>query len=116
MMAELRIHIDIRLGGNHWEANDAILVPPTYAEQDFIPFIEHELEKAVVRLEREEFGYSREADIIDQYDRRLNIIRLMLHHAPHDLRNRPIFDKIREVIDLDADQLFARFGRESEED
>jgi len=38
------------------------------------------------------------------------LIAALLRRAPHDIRKRPIVSRIREVIDMDGDELLARFG------
>jgi hypothetical protein len=115
-MAELRVRVAIDLDGDAWAYEHVVTVPPDYRRQDIEPFILHESDKAMSALQREAFGYSRSERIIHQYDRRMTLILRLLRLAPHDVRRRPIMERIREVITMDREQLFARFGeRESVE-
>lgn len=109
-MAELHVSISIDLDGEVWAYEHVVTVPPDYNRQDIEPFILHESDKAMSTLQREAFGYSRSERIIQQFDRRMVLIAALLRRAPHDVRKRPIIGRIREVIDLDQDELFARFG------
>jgi hypothetical protein len=116
-MAELHIHIDANIdGGDPWTLDRDVTVPPDYNRRDIEPFVQHELDKAMSELQREAFGFDRSEAIIRQYDRRMVLIAALLRAAPHDIRNRPIVQRIREVMDIGADELFARFGDESVED
>jgi hypothetical protein len=111
-MAELRVQIIITLEGEAWEVEHVVPVPPDYKRQDIEPFVQHEMDKAMTALQREAFGYSRSERIIRQFDRRMTLIKALLRRAPHDIRRRPIVTRIREIIDMDQDELFARFGNE----
>lgn len=111
-MAELRVRITVSLEGDDWEAEHVVTMPPTYARQDIEPFILHETDRAMTAFQREHFGYSRSDLIIQQFDRRLSIIRRLLRLAPHDIRERPIVTRIREVIEMDRNELFARYGED----
>jgi hypothetical protein len=62
-MADLRVVITINLGGETWLHEHVVTVPPDYNDQDIIPFIQHESDKAMSAFQREAFGYSRSADI-----------------------------------------------------
>ena len=111
-MAELRVYILVTLEGNEWGRELAVTVPPGYAEQDIQPFIRHEMDKAVATFQREAFGEARSAEIIEQFDRRISLIRRFLRLAPHSIRNAAVARRIKEVIEMDRAQLYARFGRE----
>jgi hypothetical protein len=115
-MAELRVNIIVTIDGEGWEGEHVVPVPPDYTAADIEPFVQHEMDKAVAALQREAFGEARSEEIIRQYDRRLVIIAALLRRAPHDVRNRAIVRRIREVIDMDREELFARFGRDALED
>lgn len=115
-METLTVSIIVRLGGEEWVEHHAVTVPPDYKRQDIEPFVQHEIDKAVTRLQRDAFGFARSERIIRQFDRRMEVIKRLLRLAPHDVRKRPIMGRIREVIDMDSAELFARFGdRESVE-
>jgi len=109
-MAELRVKIAIELEGDIWLHEHVVTVPPAYTQREIVPFIQHESDKALTTLQRESFGYSRSERIIRQFDRRMELIKRLLRLAPHDVRKRPIITRIRDVIDMDQDELFARFG------
>ena len=109
-MAELRVAILIELDGDAWTHEHVVTVPPDYNRRDIEPFILHEADKAMSAIQRDNFGYSRSERIIRQFDRRVAIITALLRRAPHDVRRRPIISRIREVIDMDQEELFARFG------
>lgn len=111
-MAELRVRITINLEGEIWAYEHVVTVPPDYKRQDIEPFILHESDKAMSAIQRESFGYSRSERIIRQFDRRMAVIKRLLRLAPHDVRRRPIITRIRDVIDMDQNELFARFGDE----
>jgi hypothetical protein len=111
-MAELRVRILITLDGDSWSKDHVVTVPPDYRRQDIEPFILHEADKAMSGIQRENFGYSRSERIIRQFDRRVEVIKRLLRLAPHDVRRRPIMGRIRDVIDMDQDELFARFGND----
>lgn len=115
-MAELQVRILVTLDGEAWSGEHRVEVPPDYNERDIIPFIQHETDKAVTEFQRESFGYSRSADIIRQFDRRIVLIRTLLRRAPHDIRRRPIVERIRGIIEMNSDRLFAEFGDESVRD
>jgi 5-methylthioribose kinase len=108
----LHIGIVVSLDGESWEIFHEVNVPPSYTEQDIDPFIRHEMDKAVATLQREEFGEARSAEIIEQFDRRISLIRRFLRLAPHSIRNAAVARRIKEVIEMDRAQLYARFGRE----
>jgi len=112
-MAELRVSIGIELDGEVWVREHVVTVPPDYRRQDIEPFILHEADKAMTAIQRENFGYSRSESIIRQFNRRMILIAALLRRAPHDIRRRPIIERIRDVIDMDQEELFARFGDES---
>jgi hypothetical protein len=112
-MAVLRVVIVVALDGEIWEHEHNVTVPPDYRRQDIEPFILHEADKAMSALQRDNFGYSRSERIIRQFDRRLTVIRRLLRLAPHDVRKRPIMGRIRDVIEMDQDELFARFGNDA---
>jgi hypothetical protein len=116
IVAELRVRITVNLDGDEWEHEHVVTVPPDYNRQDIEPFILHETDKAMSGLQRENFGYSRSEAIIEQFDLRMTIIKTLLRIAPHDVRNRPIVGRIRNVIDMDRDELFARFRNDSVRD
>ena len=42
-MAELHVHITVRLDGDVWEHEHEVTVPPDYKRQDIEPFILHEM-------------------------------------------------------------------------
>lgn len=109
-MAELRVSIVIDLDGEVVTHRHVVTVPPDYRQQDIEPFILHESDKAMSAIQRDNFGYSRSERIIRQFDRRVALIKALLLRAPHDVRRRPIVNRIREVIDMDQEELFARFG------
>lgn len=109
-MSTLHITIAATLDGEGWEVDHSVEVPPDYRRQDIEPFIQHELDKAMNTLQRDRFGFSRSERIIRYYDRRLSLVKRLLRLAPHDVRKRPIIDRVREVIDMDGEQLLARFG------
>lgn len=109
-MSELRVGIVIDLDGEKWAYEHVVQVPPDYTQREMVPFIQHESDKALTFLQRESFGYARSERIIRQFDRRVEIIKRLLRLAPHDVRRRPIITRIRDVIDMDQDELFARFG------
>ena len=111
-MAELRVQIVVNLDGDVWAYEHVVTVPPDYNRRDIEPFILHESDKAMTFLQREAFGYSRSERIIRQFDRRITVIKRLLRLAPHDIRKRPIIQRIREVIDMDQNELFARFGND----
>jgi hypothetical protein len=111
-MSEFRVRITADIDGEGWAGEHIVTVPPDYNRQDIEPFVLHELDKAMTALQREAFGYSRSERIIRQFDRRMTIIKALLIRAPHDVRKRPIITRIREVIDMDQDELFARYGNE----
>jgi len=111
-MSVLHIGIVVSLDGESWEIFHEVDVPPSYTEQDIDPFIRHEMDKAVAALQREEFGEARSAEIIEQFDRRISLIRRLLRLAPHSIRNAAVARRIKEVIEMDRAQLYARFGRE----
>lgn len=111
-MAELRIQIRVELDGEGVGFNHVVEVPPDYGRQDIDPFIRHEMDKAVALFQRESFGEARSAEIIAQFDRRISLIRRLLRLAPHPIRRSRVAERIREIIDLDRAQLYARFGRE----
>jgi hypothetical protein len=106
----LVVRIDVQLQGDQWTNVHTVPVPPDYRQQDIEPFIQHEMDKAVTALQVEAFGYARSARIIRQFNRRVVLIAALLRRAPHDVRNRPIIRRVREVIDMDQEELFARFG------
>jgi 5-methylthioribose kinase len=108
----LHVGIVVTLDGESWEIFHEVDVPPGYTEQDIDPFIRHEMDKAVAALQREEFGEARSAEIIEQFDRRISLIRRLLRLAPHSIRNAAVARRIKEVIEMDRAQLYARFGRE----
>jgi 5-methylthioribose kinase len=108
----LHVGIVVTLDGESWEIFHEVDVPPSYTEQDIDPFIRHEMDKAVAALQREEFGEARSAEIIEQFDRRISLIRRLLRLAPHSIRNAAVARRIKEVIEMDRAQLYARFGRE----
>jgi hypothetical protein len=108
----LHIGIVVSLDGEGWEHFHEVDVPPGYAEQDIQPFIRHEMDKAVATFQREAFGEARSAEIIEQFDRRMSLIRRFLRLAPHSIRNAAVARRIKEVIEMDRAQLYARFGRE----
>ena len=114
-MAELRVIIGIELDGEAWTHHHVVTVPPDYRRQDIEPFILHEADKAMSEIQRDVFGYSRSERIIGQFDRRMTVIKALLRRAPHDIRRRPIIERVRDVIDMDQDELFARFGNENVE-
>jgi hypothetical protein len=114
-VAELRIQIRVELGDDGVGFDRVVEVPPDYRRQDIDPFIRHEMDKAVAAFQRESFGEARSAEIIEQFDRRISIIRRLLRLAPHPIRRSAVAERIREVIDLDRAQLYARFGREDVE-
>jgi hypothetical protein len=110
-MANLRVVIGIELeGGGYWTHEHIVTVPPDYRQRDIEPFILHESDKAMSAIQRDNFGYSRSERIIRQFDRRMVLIAALLRRAPHDVRKRPIITRVREIIDMDQDELFARFG------
>jgi hypothetical protein len=109
-MAILRVGIVIDLDGEVWTHEHAVIVPPDYTQRDIIPFIQHESDKAMSAIQRDNFGYSRSERIIRQFDRRMVLIAALLRRAPHDVRRRPLITRIREIIDMDQEELFARFG------
>jgi hypothetical protein len=109
-MSELRVSVAIDLDGEVWAYEHVVTVPPDYQDQDIVPFIQHESDNALAILQRETFGYARSERIIRQFDRRMTVILRLLRLAPHDIRRRPIIQRIRSVIEMDQDELFARFG------
>jgi hypothetical protein len=115
-MEALTVSITVRLGGDEWVENRIVPVPPDYQPRDIVPFIEHETDKALSALQREAFGYSRSERIIRQLDRRLTVIGRLLRMAPHDIRRRPVVERVREVIDMDSERLLAEYGDENVED
>jgi hypothetical protein len=44
------------------------------------------------------------------------LIKALLRRAPHGIRNRPFAERIRDIIDMNSDRLFAEFGDESVRD
>lgn len=110
-MAVLRVAISVSLDGAEWDHDHLVIVPPDYRRQDIEPFIRHEMDKAVAEMQRREFGEARSAEIIEQFDRRLIVIRHLIKTAPHRIRTALTARRVLEVIDLDRDELFARFGR-----
>ena len=114
-MAELRVVIVVALDDGIWEHEHRVTVPPDYKRQDIEPFIRHEMDKAVAEIQRKEFGEARSAEIIEQFDRRITLIRRLLRLAPHPIRTSRLAERIREVIDIDRAQLYARFGHEDVE-
>lgn len=115
-MAELRVTITITIDGEGWRGEHAVEVPPDYKRQDIEPFVLHESDKAMTALQREAFGYSRSERIIRQFDRRMEVIKRLLRLAPHDIRNRASLNRIRDVIEMDSERLFAQYGDESVRD
>jgi hypothetical protein len=111
-MAELRVTIIIDLDGETVTHRHVVTVPPDYRQRDIEPFVLHESDKAMSAIQSENFGYSRSERIIRQFDRRMTLIAALLRRAPHDVRRRPIITRIREIIDMDQEELFARFGSE----
>jgi len=109
-MAELHVSISIDLDGEVWAYEHVVTVPPDYNRQDIEPFILHESDKAMSAIQQENFGYSRSERIIHYLDRRVVLIAALLRRAPHDIRKRPIVGRIRDIIDMDGDELLARFG------
>ena len=109
-MAELRVVIGIELDGEVWAHTHVVTVPPDYNQRDIAPFIRHESDKAMSAIQRENFGYSRSEQIIRQFDRRMTLLKALLRRMPHDVRKRPIIGRMREIIEMDQDELFARFG------
>lgn len=88
---DLHIHLDIHIDGDEqWEYDHHVPVPPGYAEQDIMPFVQHEMDRAVTALQREEFGYARSADIIHQYDLRMKLIENLVQHAPRNLSRKAL--------------------------
>jgi hypothetical protein len=116
MMAQLRVHIVVEIDGEGWEGEHLVTVPPDYNQRDIEPFVQHEMDKAMTALQRSAFGFSRSDQIIRQYDRRLTIVKRLLRLAPHDIRRRPVVERVKDVIDMDSAELFARFGDERLED
>jgi hypothetical protein len=112
-MAELHVSISIDLDGEVWAHEHVVTVPPDYNRRDIEPFILHESDKAMSALQRDNFGYSRSEQIIRQFNRRMVLIAALLRRAPHDVRKRPIIERVRQVIDMDQEELFARFGDDS---
>lgn len=107
----LHVHIDVHIdGGGEWEYDHHVDVPPDYTQQDLVPFIEWQLERAVVDAEEVHFGHSRAAEIIRQYDVRVRVIRHLLRSAPHRIRRHPVLLKLLQVLDLSNDDLFAQYG------
>lgn len=115
-MSTLRVTIVAMLDGEGWEIDHVVTVPPDYNRRDIEPFVQHEIDKAVTQLQQEAFGFSRSERIIRQLDRRLNIVKALLRTAPHDIRKRPVVERIKEVIDMDGLELIARFGDERLDD
>lgn len=113
-MDELRVRIEVSLTDEGVLAaiDRTITVPPDYNPRDIEPFVQHEIDKAVTTMQQEAFGYSRSDRIIAQFDRRMQIIKRLLRIAPHDIRKRPIIKRVREVIDMDRGELFARYGHD----
>jgi hypothetical protein len=109
-MAQLRVRILIDLDGEEWEHEHVVTVPPDYNRRDIEPFILHESDKAMSAIQRDNFGYSRSERIIRQFDRRVTLIAALLRRAPHDIRKRRVIARVREIIDMDQEELFARFG------
>ena len=115
-MAErtLSISIDIVMhepGPNrHFNEEREVDVPPDYTEQDILPFVRHELERAVTELEERDLGEARAATIIAAMDLRLRVINFLLNNAPHVVRGSPVAAIIHHVIDESNDELFAEYG------
>jgi len=109
-MAELIVRIAISLDGEVWAHEHNVTVPPDYNQRDIVPFILHESDKAMTAIQSDNFGYSRSERIIRQFDRRMVLIAALLRRLPHDVRKRPFVGRIREVMDMDQEELFARFG------
>jgi hypothetical protein len=112
----LIVRILVSLDGDEWHSEHIVRVPPDYRRQDIEPFVLHETDKAMSEFQSENFGYSRSERIIQQYDRRLVIIAAMLRRLPHGVRRQGFIQRIRDVIDMDGNELRARFGERSLED
>lgn len=110
----LSIRIEVSLdqpGDNLEHALVAVIpVPPAYQEADILPFVRHELDRAVSRLQDEQLGGSRASAFLAAYELRMRVIRHLLNLAPRRRAVRALAERIREVADASNDELAERWG------
>lgn len=99
-----------------WREEREVEVPPGYAEQDIAPFVRHELERAVTALEERDLGEARAAKIIAAYELRARVLAFLLRRAARTREAQELVAKVRDVLDLDNDDLFAAWGNAGLED
>lgn len=116
-MVDRTLTIDISLelhqpGPNRrWSGEREVPVPPAFQEHDILPFVRHEVEKAVTALEREHFGGARAADIISAYELRSRVIRHLLRTAPREAAVLALRERVLDILDLDNETLVSLWGR-----
>jgi hypothetical protein len=117
---ELRIRIDAELvqpGPNrHWHQELDVPVPPGYAPQDIPPFVRWQLDLATAALQERELGEARALRLLAAYDLRMRVIGRLLRRVPRDHRAQRLVAKIRELMEMDNEELFADYGDEGLED
>jgi hypothetical protein len=118
---DLLINISVELekpGPNLiWEHETVLPVPPAYrSDEEMGAFIRHELDRAMSEFQRDDFEYSRSADIIHQFDLRMRVIKNLIKFAPHALSRRALATAILGVIDMDTRDLIARYQEKRLED
>lgn len=117
-MVDRTLSIDIALeihqpGVNpRWREEVEVPIPPDYAEQDILPFVRHELERAVTVLEIRDLGEARAAKIMAAYELRARVVRILLRRAARDAESQALVARVRDVLDMDNDELFQAWGNE----
>jgi len=108
----IEISLEIHQSGINprWSHEREVPVPPAYTEEDLAPFIRHELERSVTALEEEKFGEARAAKIIAAYELRARMVRRLLRRAARDRETQELVARVRDLLELDNDDLFARYG------
>lgn len=122
-MAEKDLHIEIKVvieqpGVNpRWAHVTEVPVPPAYStDEEMQAFLRHELDRAMTAFQREEFGYSRSADIIHQFDLRMRVIENVIRYAANNTTRGALAAAILAVIHLDTGELIARYNNVPLED
>lgn len=117
------LHIDIKVvieqaGVNpRWGYVVDVPIPPAYTtDQELKAFLRHELDRAMTEFQREEFGYSRSADIIHQFDMRTRVIENLVKFAPFNQSRAALGAAIVAVLNLDTEELIARYQNARLED
>jgi hypothetical protein len=118
------LHIEIKVvieqaGVNpQWEYAIDVAVPPAYTTvQEMRAFLRHQLDRAMSDFQEQEFEYSRSAQIIAQFDLRMQVIANLIKFAARLQSREALGQAIIAVIDMDRDELVARYrGNEQPED